>query len=308
MQIILPKNFREVTNLTNGVLNSLLRQFDLSTKGKRNHKITLLASQLNIPTTGSETSDPFVQTLKQVKNLKDGWTTNIRLVPEIKLQDISDYLIAAHDITVQVKNGVYEQFSRETMSRYKALRSYDLWESGHIGNIRFNPLENIESFCAVKCDANPSGDTSGTQYDVVIILNCDGGKPVGASCTCVAGLGEACTHVAGLLFAIEDFVSRGFKDLPDDLATTEKLCKWIVPKGTVVDPKPINDVDVVKPSHGKQKKEKLYNASKYNPVPENKRDVIYDDLVTLKQTLSLHYPNIPWLSSVAPAMIEKYRN
>jgi len=72
------------------------------------------------------------------------------------------------------------------------LHAYDLWESGHISGFSFNPLEGIKDCCALTCLANPSGDTSGTQYKVTVVLK-DNGVPLGASCSCVAGLGEACT-------------------------------------------------------------------------------------------------------------------
>ncbi|CAG2194736.1 unnamed protein product [Mytilus edulis] len=38
--------------------------------------------------------------------------------------------------------------------------------------------------------------------------------------------GEACSHIAALLFAIDDFVSKGLKELPADQTGTEKLCTW----------------------------------------------------------------------------------
>ena len=49
--------------------------------------------------------------------------------------------------------------------------------------------------------ANPLGDTSGTQYNVIVILN-----QSGVSYTCVAGLRGACTHIALLNVGAEDFV------------------------------------------------------------------------------------------------------
>ena len=104
------------------------------------------------------------------------------------------------------------------------MHAYDLWESGHISGFSFNPLEGIKDCCALTCLANPSGDTSGTQYKVTVVLK-DNGVPLGASCSCVAGLGEACTHIAGLLFGIEDFVARGYRELPDGQGLTDKLCR-----------------------------------------------------------------------------------
>ena len=205
------------------------------------------------------------------------------------------------------EGGEFEDYSDSSLKSYKALRSYDLWESGHIHTITYNSLDSVHDFCALRCTANPSGDTSGTQHSVVVVFKTSG-EPVGGSCSCVAGQGEACTHIAGLLFAAEDFVSRGYKSLSDQLATTEKLCKWIVPKGPSVTPAPIKNVEVHKRQAPKKaKKEKAFRACEYNPVAEHKRGVNYDDLVTLRHTLSLQHPNLPWVRAVAPAISEKYR-
>ncbi|WAR25769.1 hypothetical protein MAR_011473, partial [Mya arenaria] len=298
--VVLPQTFREITHLTNIELNSVLRQFDLPTKGKRTHRYTILASHLNISTADGGDSDPFLHTLKEIQSLREGWVKDIRQVPHVTLESIKRYLSASHDIAATVTAGAFEKYTDETLRSYKALRAYDLWESGHISGYMFNGLDNIDHFCALQCLANPSGDTSGTQYSVTVVLN-DNGAPVGAACTCIAGLGEACTHIAGLLFGIEDFVARGHRDLPDDEGLTEKLCRWTVPKGPKVDPKPIKDV-VVKKNTGKK-----INVTDYEPLPPAVRTVDYDSLTLLHHTLSLQCPNLPWVQAVAPAITQKYK-
>ncbi|WAR25192.1 hypothetical protein MAR_010896 [Mya arenaria] len=170
----------------------------------------------------------------------------------------------------------------------------------------FNGLDNIDHFCALQCLANPSGDTSGTQYSVTVVLN-DNGAPVGAACTCIAGLGEACTQIAGQLFGIEDFVARGHRDLPDDEGLTEKLCRWTVPKGPKVDPKPIKDVVVKKMSQENFDRIIFFNVTDYEPLSPAVRTVDYDSLTLLHHTLSLQCPNLPWVQAVAPAITKKYK-
>lgn len=244
-QVHLPQSFRELSQLTNSELNCLLRSLNLAVKGKRSHKFTIIANHLSIPTNGENESDPFLLTLNDIKHTKDGWTKDLRQIPDLRLQDVLKYLLAVHDISCGNDQGDFEPYNESSLKSYKALRSHDLWESGHLSGFCFNPLHDHADYCAIKGLANPSGDTSGTQYDVVVILK-ENGKPVGASCSCVAGQGEACTHIAGLLFGLEDFVSRGYKSLKDEEATTDKLCKWIVPKGPKVEPKPLKDVKVKK--------------------------------------------------------------
>ena len=274
-QIIVPENFRDATNLSNSELNTLLKKFNLPTRGKKNHKVTTLCEYLNIQTAGTEAEvDPFLQTLADIKNLENGWSTDIRQMPDIRLNRILEYLLNSHDITVKNRtHGDFEIYDLNTLKSYKALRSYDLWECGHIHSVRYNELKDVPDFCALKCSANPSGDTSGTQYTVIVVSK-ETGEPVGASCSCIAGQGEACTHVSGLMFAAEELVSRGYKNLPDQQATTEKLCKWIVPKGPSVTPAPIKNVSVKKRTLPKQtKKQKVFRASEYQPVVESKRDM-----------------------------------
>jgi hypothetical protein len=303
---VIPNNFKHLANLSNKDLNNLLRDLGVTTKGNRNHRITVCATILGISTTGSET-DSFSTILTNVKQLIDGWTKDIRQVPSIELNCITDYLVAAHDITIPTINGDFESYTADTLRTYKALRAYDLWESGHIHGIRFHTLPDCDQYCALKCNANPSGDTSGTQYEVISILNSCDGSPVGGHCTCVGGLGEACTHIAGLLFSIEDFVSRGYKTLPDDQASTDKLCRWIVPRGPRVEPARIRSVPVRKHVPGRVPKTKLYHAYNYEPVNEENRPVDFLALEKLQHDLARDCPLVPWCAAIAPAMVENYR-
>ncbi|KAH3751557.1 hypothetical protein DPMN_186122 [Dreissena polymorpha] len=48
----------------------------------------------------------------------------------------------------------------------------------------FNPSTDIEHNTAFTFLANPSSDTSGTQYSVTVVIS-DIGESIGASCTCV---------------------------------------------------------------------------------------------------------------------------
>ncbi|VDH98588.1 Hypothetical predicted protein [Mytilus galloprovincialis] len=72
------------------------------------------------------------------------------------------------------------------------------------------------------------------------------GKVKGGTCDCVAGKGEACSHIAALLFAIDDFVSKGLKELPADQTGIEKLCTWNRQARRKIEPKKIHDIRIVK--------------------------------------------------------------
>ncbi|XP_060551761.1 uncharacterized protein LOC132713265 [Ruditapes philippinarum] len=283
-----PSTFRDLSNLSNTQLTGLSRSLGLSLKGKRNNKITVIAKHLNL-STNQENIDPFHATIEYVRKLEDGWTTDIRKVPDMKIENVLNYLMASHDITVK-GDGDYEVFTEKTLKCYKALRSFDLWESNHISGYQYHDLQEISGFCAVKCISNPSFDTSGTQYNTIVILK-ETGEPVGATCMCVAGLGEACTHVAGLMFGLYEFILRGYRYLPDGQSCTEKLCRWTVPRGSKVEPKVLKHVDLKL-----KKQQKQYRANKYNPVPEHLQAVNLSDLQTLHASLCLASPNVPWMT------------
>ena len=55
------------------------------------------------------------------------------------------------------------------------------------------------------------------------------GDVLSASCTCVAGKGEACCHFAALIFYLEDFMRQGYIDLPTDTTAIDHLQEWHVP-------------------------------------------------------------------------------
>ena len=61
------------------------------------------------------------------------------------------------------------------------------------------------------------------------------GSIANAHCNCMAGLGEVCSHAAALAFAL-------FIRSDEELACTDKLCTWNVPKKNV-GPKMMKDID-----------------------------------------------------------------
>ncbi|KAH3890663.1 hypothetical protein DPMN_014748 [Dreissena polymorpha] len=117
--VALPQTLREVAQLPNSDLNNILRHFSLPVKGKRNHRVTLVANHLNKSTSGGDLheNDVFLQTLDDVKNLKDGWTSDIRHVSELKLHLILRYLLASHDIRPSSPHCA--EFSKDSLKCYK---------------------------------------------------------------------------------------------------------------------------------------------------------------------------------------------
>ena len=124
--------------------------------------------------------------------------------------------------------------------------------------------------CFLRCRWYPSQGASKQPYSVGVCLDNRTGQPYRAHCRCVSGLGEACSPVAGLLFALEDFISRSFTKLPDEESTTDILCSWSKPsRSRRVEPMPLSKIPIRKAVSGGRKentkREREYFVSKYDP-------------------------------------------
>ena len=102
----------------------------------------------------------------------------------------------------------------------------------------------------------PSQDTSKSPYKCVLCVDRREGRCYGARCRCVSGLGETFSHVAAVLFARENFSSRGMHLLSGP-SVTDIICKWNKPCSQKVNPLPLSRLDIKKASsaHGGRKKE-----------------------------------------------------
>ena len=113
-----------------------------------------------------------------------------------------------------------------------------------------------------------------------------------------------CSHAAALLFAIEDFVSRGYRELPDGPAATELLCKWNMESNTKVKPLPISELRIRKPDPRKRKHDSsdvqdlpAVARSMYDPRdPEDKCRSI-GKLKWLYKEMSLASPHCGWVDN-----------
>lgn len=219
----------DIHSLNGKQLGQLLKHHGRGTSGKKTHKISVLYQLYGF------TNEPgtFSRVLSDIKSTKKGWTKDIRQAPAIGMREVVDYLLKSHDTVTHTSSGDIEVFTAANLRRYKTLRSYTLYKSGHVHSMSYLPMNDLKT-CAIKAMCNPSWDTSGKTYSCVVAIDKDSESPIGSSCECTAGQGEACTHVAAMLFAIEDFTSLGYHSLPDDPASTELLCAWNGPKSVKV--------------------------------------------------------------------------
>lgn len=288
---------KDVSQLNPKELNQLCKKHRISTKDSRPSKISKVCSVLGI---SSEDTSDFSKVLQSIKAENTGWTKNIRDIPQITLSTVTDYLIRAHDTQVHTESGNIEVWNAETLKRYRALRSYLHFDAGHVHSMEYLPMSGSH-FCAVRALCNPSYDSAGTMHHPIVVLRKDRDDPVGAHCSCKAGRGEACTHAAAILWALEDFTSRGYHSLPDNPSSTEILSKWVAPRNAKVEPKPLKEVQFkqVQPSDDEpsRKRKALYD---FNPVAPSKRHVNVDNLHRLIHNLNTHHPRAPFLTIADP--------
>lgn len=234
------KKVKDVLKLPGKDLSAICKSLGVPLKGNKDVRVTGVCEKLSIRTTSENDKENINTTwITEARNhAKDdcGWTKDIRKMPAISLFDITTYLLESP--RHQDKN--FEIFGKEKLIRYKTLRSYRLLKEDHINSLQYHDFK--PSIALVRCLSLASFEKQGTEYKTFVAISKETKTILYGHCHCVAGLGEACTHVAGLLFAIEEFVSEGLTELPDDLTCTEKLCKWIVPKGPKDGPQFARDI------------------------------------------------------------------
>ena len=295
VQIKVLSAWREVASLSMKDLMIVLSHLKVPVTG-RVTKIDLqylLCEKLKISATGCAAQDlfaplerasippevlPFYRRVGSLASVStsDGklWTKDLRKCPTgFHFNLIESYLLHSPD----------KDYDGDSMRSYKALRAYQLFEECLIHNVEFCPSwpdssGEVIPLCFFRCKCFPSQDTAKQPYRVVVCMDKKTAQPYGGHCRCVSGLGEACSHIAGLLFAIEDFVSRGFPSLPDSPSTTDVLCKWRQPSGCQkVDAKPLSDIPIRKAvSGGRKRKSKWkrdHHLTKYDPRHPHDRSV-----------------------------------
>jgi len=108
-------------------------------------------------------------------------------------------------------------------------------------------------------------------YKFIIILYESTVQVAQACCSCSAGLSGCCNHITGTFYCLEDYDHSGLQD--DVLkGCTERLQTWNHPRKRTVEPKPIDDVHLVK-EYGVEKRMKTYRINEWDCRPEHRRIV-----------------------------------
>ena len=135
--------------------------------------------------------------------------------------------------------------------------------------------------------------TNDPALQVFVCLNCTTGDVYTAQCNCVSGLGAACSHIAALLFALEDVVRKGLKELPVELSKTSKPMEWNKPPKKHVSPLPVKGISFTKPSFGKGDATATVGCAKRNfdPRAPTDRTLSQPALVKLQEDLKDVFPD-----------------
>lgn len=211
--------------------------------------------------------------LPSFSSITSGWSVEaLCRMPHFTMSSVTDYLIDSPD----------KNFDGKSLRAYKQLRAYQLFDERHLHDVELNLWSKGTHFFFVRAKCWPSQDTSKAAYKCVVCIDREVGRCYGARCRCVSGLGEACSHVAALLFALEDFCSRGMRDLRGP-TVTEVICRWSKPAAQKIDPRPLEQLMFQKAGSGSRKRKAWVRdgISKYDPRHPDDRQIDVDAVAEL---------------------------
>ena len=136
----------------------------------------------------------------------------------------------------------------EGMKAYKSLKAY--FADSYIRNVWAGAPQERDDAVVVRCHCFSSMKVKKVY---VVHLVKKSGDVHSASCTCVAGKGEACSHIPALIcmFYLKDFMRQGHSDLPTNTAATNHLQQWHVPPKHDVFAQPMVGIVFRKTEYGK---------------------------------------------------------
>ena len=137
-------------------------------KGKRQHNISLMCEVLGF----TYESISFEAALSDVKQAVSGWTKDIRKEPAIDMRDVGDYLLKSHDTVTHTASRDTETVTGQNLRRYKTLRSYSLYSSGHVHSMVFLPMKESPSSCAIRATQHGT-----LQVSLISVLCCSTSYP-----------------------------------------------------------------------------------------------------------------------------------
>ena len=292
-----PPSFAEVKGFSMADLRSLCRRHEIVYSGRvtKQDLVEVVCNFFGLSTSGNGRQQPdgtaeskekaalpddirqAYAKLPSFTHITSGWSvTALCRMPHFTLEAVHDYLLNSPD----------KEYDGESLRAYKSLRAYQLCDERHIHDLELNLWEKGTDFYFVRGKCWPSQDTSRNAYKCIVCIDRTRPRCYGAHCRCVSGLGQACSHVAGLLYALEDFCSRGYRSLQGP-SVTEKICRWSKPSAQKVEAQPLAQLPLEKASAAGRKRKRWTRTgiSKYDPRHPADRQI--DQLAVKKVKLGL---------------------
>ena len=172
------------------------------------------------------------------------WTKELAPLKKLAYMDIFVYLVERRSKTVTDRQ----------VANYKSLKGYSYYASGWVENTYIAKVSEEFVFGrGYVYQSYPS--PSKRPYSVYVCLT-PTGQVLSGECKCVAGLGESCSHIAALLFGIEGAIKLKRKELPDDIACTDRTMAWHQPPRNFADkltkPLKVSEIVFEQPEYGKE--------------------------------------------------------
>ena len=218
------------------------------------------------------------------------WTKQLVQLPRVTFSTIYEFLVDRKVVLPKVSylesiadiraeksmqndmedSGVLEENSGIMTEYTRTLeKAYRFFQDGHIQDVKFHPMTNLEDFICITAKVLPSMRKDRV-YAVTIVMQESTCSVTTACCTCTAGLSGCCNHVTGTLYCLEDYIHQGLQD-DERKGCTERLQKWNRPRKQDADARPTDEVTLTKKVYGVEKRAKLHSINEWDCRPISKR-------------------------------------
>ena len=198
------------------------------------------------------------ENFREVNTAKEGWTKSLAFLPRFDSMKIERQLI---------KNpSIRSNLGTESRAFRNKRQGYILWREGYVRDVLVKPnIKTNQPVFIIKAKVQAS--MKNVRYSIYVHLDQDLGDICFATCNCKAGQAGCCKHVAALLYTVLDFSNMDLKEVPMDLACTQKGQKWNVPSlsqtRTNIDSK-FTALSFEKAEEGKTRKRPLMTGTREN--------------------------------------------
>ena len=258
-------------------------------------------SQRKLATTRglSSTSIRLMQSVPTPDDIQ--WTCRLYNLPGITFGTIYDHLVDCKVVLKKVSyleniadrraeavlqhiSGDHESSNSISIDYTRTLdKAYRFFQDGHVQKIKYHPLPQVLDHSCVSAAVLPSMKKDRV-YKVIIFLHDSTARVAQACCSCPAGLSGCCNHITGTLYCLEDYIHSGLQD-DERKGCTERLQTWNQPRKINTEPKPTDDVQLVRKEYGVVKRPKTHRINEWDCRPEQRRIIDPNKARNLRKAL-----------------------